>query len=225
MLGEQCQGIELETRGVSGDRLFAVRDTDGKFGSGKNSRRFRQIDGLFAFQASDSAGSLNITFPDGSVMRGDDPLIHTALSDVLGVAVTLVREEQVSHFDQGPIHLVSTAALAWLAERLPDSRIDERRFRVNIVVATTAEEESEHSWVNGIVRIGDTVRLKVTAPTERCRMITLAQGDMPDDPKILRCVAQEAGLQFGVYADVLTGGRIDVGEKVAIERGSVRNIG
>ncbi|WP_405420476.1 hypothetical protein [Streptomyces erythrochromogenes] len=33
-------------RGLVGDRLYAVRDGDGRFGSGKNTRRFRRMDGL-----------------------------------------------------------------------------------------------------------------------------------------------------------------------------------
>ncbi len=217
MLGEACNDVEVQIRGISGDRLFAVRDVDGKFGSGKNTRRFRQVDGLFAFSAGFSAGSPDITFPDGRRMRGDDPQIHSALSDVLGVAVTLVREEQISHFDSGAIHLLSAGALAWLRSRLPDSRADERRFRPNIVVATAGDEQAERSWVDKIVRVGSEVRIEVTTPTERCRMITLAQSDLPDDPKVLRCIAQDAGLQFGVYAAVLNPGRIFVGDTVTVE--------
>ncbi|MCU5780876.1 putative Fe-S protein [Alcanivorax balearicus MACL04] len=41
MLGERCEALRMEERGVEGDRLFAVRDTKGKFGSGKSTRRFR----------------------------------------------------------------------------------------------------------------------------------------------------------------------------------------
>jgi len=150
-------------------------------------------------------------------MRGDDPKIHAALSDELGVAVTLVREDQVSHLDSGPVHLVTTGALGWLSSRLPESRVDERRFRPNIVIATAGEDPVEHLWINKTLRIGKEVTLRVTTPTERCRMTTVEQTDLPDDPKILRCIAQEAGLQFGVYADVLTPGRVSTGEAIAIE--------
>ncbi|WP_204037573.1 MOSC N-terminal beta barrel domain-containing protein, partial [Actinoplanes utahensis] len=43
MLGEQIPAAVLGARGLTGDRLWAVRDADGKFGSGKNTRRFRRI--------------------------------------------------------------------------------------------------------------------------------------------------------------------------------------
>ena len=80
MLGEQCESLDVHTRGVAGDRLFAIRDTNGKFGSGKSTRRFRQINGLFGFQAVYAGEVPVIRFPDGRTMRGDHPDIHTALS-------------------------------------------------------------------------------------------------------------------------------------------------
>lgn len=49
MRGEISPHVEVTIRGIDGDRLFAVRGSDGKIGSGKNTRRFSQIDGLFAF--------------------------------------------------------------------------------------------------------------------------------------------------------------------------------
>ena len=212
MLGEPCDQLELNARGVRGDRQFAVRSADGKFGSGKNSRRFRHIEGLFTFRAQLAGDWPEITFPDGRRLRADDPTIDSALSAVLGTPVTLAREGDVSHFDASPIHLVSTASLQWLQSRLPQSRVDERRFRPNITVRC---DERELSWLGRTLLIGG-VELRVTAPTGRCVMTTSAQGDLPFDPKILRCIAQEAGEDFGVYAEVLQAGRVARGDPVTL---------
>lgn len=217
MLGEACREIEFDHRGVRGDRQFAVRDAASKFGSGKNTRRFRQLDGLFAFQACAGDDWPDIILPDGRRMHGADPSLNDMLSEAFSTAVTLAREQQISHFDSGPVHLISSGALAWLALRLPQSRIDERRFRPNIVVVTDGEHPAEPAWIGKTLRIGATLRLRVTAPTERCRMTTLAQGDLPDDPRILRCIAGESELQFGVYAEVLTPGRTACGDPVTLE--------
>ncbi len=84
MLGERCKMLELDSRGVMDDRRYAVRDANGKFGSGKNTRRFRKIDGLYGFSAVYSDGIPVMTFPDGSTKRGDDEDIDAALSDALG---------------------------------------------------------------------------------------------------------------------------------------------
>jgi uncharacterized protein len=217
MLGEECGQLELEGRGFRGDRLFAVRDGEGKLGSGKNTRRFRVIDGLFNFHARSCGDFPEVVFPNGLTMRGDDPAIHNALSVVLGTAVTLAREVHTPHFDSSAVHIVSTAALAWLQSQLANSRIDERRFRPNIVVTTHGSAQVEQSWVGKVLRIGDCARLRITTTTERCRMTTLAQSDLPADPKVLRCIAQDAGLQFGVYAEVVEPGRVVNGDAISLD--------
>jgi uncharacterized protein YcbX len=156
-----------------------------------------------------------VEFPDGRRLRGEDPAIHDALSAALGVPVKLAREGNVPHFDSEPIHLVTTAALEWLRSRLPGGVVDERRFRPNIVVAVPGRSQLELAWIGREVRIGEAT-LRVTASTERCRMTALAQADLPSDAGVLRCIAQEAGLQFGVYAEVLEPGRVAAGDAVAL---------
>src|SRR5579872_802023 len=87
LLGEQRERVWLDQRGVIGDRLYAVRDEAGKFGSGKTTRRFRRIEGLFRFRAVYDGDVPLLTFPDGTTWRGDDPAIHAALSTDLRMPV------------------------------------------------------------------------------------------------------------------------------------------
>ena len=157
MLGEACETLELEARGVAGDRLYAVRDAEGKLGSGKNSRRHRRIEGLLGFRAASEGAAPRITFPDGRSLLANDPGIHAALSAALGLPVTLSVEADLSHHDSGPLHLVTTGSLAGLKRTLPRAGIDERRFRPNLVI----EGEGENSWVGRTLQVGDEVRLKV----------------------------------------------------------------
>ena len=213
MLGEECAAVELDARGVRGDRRFAVRGDDGRLGSGKNSRRHRHIEGLFTFRARYDGECPEIMFPDGRRLRADDPRIDAALSEALRTPVSLAEEEGVSHFDSGPIHLVSTASLEWLRSRLPGIRIDERRFRPNLLITSA---QSERSWIGRTLVIGG-VKLQVTDPTERCGMTTFAQSDLPFDPKILRSITQEADQRFGVYAEVVQPGRISRGDRMSVE--------
>jgi uncharacterized protein YcbX len=173
MLGEDCEHIVLDERGVSGDRLFAVRDADGKLGSGKTTRRFRRIDGLFEYCAID---------------HGDVP------------RVTLSRESHVSHFDAAPLHLLTTASLAWLQGGLSESRVDERRFRPNVLIDIPGETQLEREWLGKTICIGNEVRLQVRNAKERCVMVGMAQADLPDDARVLRKRAQDARSSFGIYA-------------------------
>ena len=92
MIGERRESLLLERRGVVGDRLYAVRDEAGKFGSGKTTRRFRLMDGLYRFRAHYDGETPVITFPDGAMFRGDDSAIDARLSDALGISVQLSRE-------------------------------------------------------------------------------------------------------------------------------------
>src|SRR5262245_28943374 len=110
MLGEECERVALDARGLVGDRAFALRDPEGKLGSGKNSRRFRDIDGLFGFSARGETPE--IAFPDGRRIAAGDPGLDRALSASLGIELSLARETDVPHKDAAPVHLVTTAALA-----------------------------------------------------------------------------------------------------------------
>jgi uncharacterized protein YcbX len=218
MLGERRESLLLERRGVAGDRLYAVRDEAGKFGSGKTTRRFRLMDGLYRLRARYDGETPLITFPDGSTLRGDDPAIHMRLSDILGIAVELSREADISHFDAGPIHLVTTASLrahgALLAQDEIQQETDARRFRPNIVVATDGDGFQEDSWAGREILLGDVVRLRVTKQTERCVMVNFAWDELREQPRALRALAQTHDACMGVYADVLVPGLLRTGVPV-----------
>jgi uncharacterized protein YcbX len=218
MLGERRESLLLERRGVVGDRLYAIRDQAGKFGSGKTTRRFRLMNGLYRFRSHYDGETPVITFPDGDTLRGDDPAIHTRLSDTLGINVELSREADISHFDDGPIHLVTTASLRALGAQLAQDEIqqetDARRFRPNIVVETNAEGFQEDSWEGREILLGDAVRLRVTKQTERCVMVNFAWDELREEPRALRALAQTHDACMGVYADVLIPGLLRTGAPV-----------
>ena len=119
-------------------------------------------------------------------------------------------------FDCAVVHLITTATLDRLVELYPRGRFEVRRFRPNIVVLPASGETGfiENSWVGHTLAIGDEVRLNITGPCGRCVMTTLAQGDLPKDPGILRTAAQHNHVQVGVYAAVVRGGTIRRGDSV-----------
>lgn len=215
MTGEVLDQADVEHRGLAGDRLWSLRDPDGKFGSGKSSRRFRAMPGLMQLVARYDGDVPVIELPDGTVVRGDDPAVHEAMSAYVGRPVTLGREDGVSHFDDGPVHLVTTASLATLA-RHHGAPVDVRRFRPNLLVDTgDAEGFVEQDWLGRRVAVGDVV-LRVVQPMPRCVMVTQAQRDLPPDDGLLRRVTDVADLDFGVLAEVVTPGRVAVGDPVSL---------
>jgi uncharacterized protein YcbX len=215
-LGEQLDRVELDERGIVGDRLFAVTDRNGKLGSGKTSTRFRRLDGLFDLRAHGNAGEPepSVILPDGRELAVGDSQLDEFLSGRYGEKLRVVRESSVSHHDAAPLHLLTTSSLRWLADRLPSSQIDRRRFRPNILLdGGTDAELLEDSWVGGRFALGSTV-IRVAARTDRCVMTTNAQSELPQDPAILRAVTELNDTFLGVFADVEQPGTVMVGDRL-----------
>lgn len=128
-------------------------------------------------------------------------------------------------FDYAPVHVLTTATLARLQSLFPDGRFDVRRFRPNIVIAPAAESQGfvENDWLGRSIVLGAEAgpRLDLIDPSPRCVVTTLAQGDLPRDPGILRTITRHnaaasvtlaPGVVFpavaGVYAAVRRDGTL-----------------
>lgn len=122
-------------------------------------------------------------------------------------------------FDCATLHLLTTATLDRLRELYPHGRFEIARFRPNLVIATGSGMQGfvENGWIGRTLAIGDSVRLSVTGPCGRCVMTTLAQGNLPADPGILRTAARHNNVIVGVYATVDRGGEIRRGDDVRVD--------
>jgi uncharacterized protein YcbX len=189
---------------------------------------------------------VRITPPDGTTVTSDQGDLNQILSQALNREVTLraaprgaVNAEEYwpdmdgldhrdtvtdftlpegTFFDCAMVHLLTTATLDRLQELYPQGRFAVRRFRPNIVVQLASDEKgfAENTWVGHRLAIGDGVSLSITGPCARCVMTTLAQGDLPRDPGILRTAAQHNQVHVGVYAAVVRGGTIRRGDPVRL---------
>jgi uncharacterized protein YcbX len=122
-------------------------------------------------------------------------------------------------FDCAVVHVLTTATLDRLRELYPQGRFEVRRFRPNVVVDTPNSVTGfvEDAWIGRTVHIGEGVRLSITGPCPRCVMTTLAQGDLPKDPGILRTAARHNEVNVGVYASVVRGGHVRRGDVIRLE--------
>lgn len=215
LAGESLAAVEVDRRGVVGDRLWALVDGNGRFGSGKSTRRFVHMAGLMRHRSWYDGQVPVVALADGRVVRGDAPDADALLSDVAGVPVTLRQEGLVSHFDDAPLHLVTTASLAELSAGL-GAALDVRRVRANVVVDTGAAHGwVEDSWVGREVQVGG-VRLAVTDRMPRCVMTTQEQHGLAADPSVLRALGREHDAMLGVMATPLQPGRVAVGDQVTL---------
>jgi len=215
--GERLARVGCSERGIDQDRRWAVRGADGKFGSGKTTRRFRRMHGLLALSARvGEDGTARIRFPDGADYSATDPRAAARLSSVIGEPITLTEENDVSHFDDSPLHLVSTGSLRRLGTEadLASRWGKTQRFRPNLVLDAGDEPGIEDHWVGRRLRIGE-VLVEVEKPTERCVMVTLGQDGVPVAPQLLSHLTASRSGCFGVYARVLSSGTITLGDQVA----------
>jgi MOSC domain-containing protein len=214
--GERCHELDFDARGAAGDRGFALYGADGKIGSGKTTRRFRKMDGLLHYSASLDGRVPVIACHDGARLRAGEPAADAALSAALGEPVTVRPEHGIPHFDVAPVHVLSTASLRWLAARLGDaSAADVRRFRPNIVLDVPGDaERPEDGWRGHTLLVGDTLRIDVVQPAERCVMTTMSQLGLDADARVLRTLGDLNEACFGVYATVRSPGRVCVGDTV-----------
>ena len=117
--------------------------------------------------------------------------MHDALSAYVGRPVRLEPEGEVSHFDDGPVHLVTTSGLRAVTEA-HGGPVDVRHFRANLVLDTgDAPGYPEDEWIGRRLVIGD-VELEVVAPMPRCVMVTMEQVDLPGDRDLLTTVDRPA---------------------------------
>lgn len=122
-----------------------------------------------------------------------------------------------TYYDAFPLLVLTTSALRSLADALPDSVIDVRRFRPSIVVDTGDEPgHPEVAWTGRRLVVGD-VELDIVAPCPRCVMVTREIDDaVPADGAVLRHIVGELGQDLGVYATVTRPGPVAVGDAVSL---------
>ena len=216
MGGESLFAVEVGEAGLVGDREWAVYGADGKLASGKHSRRFRRMDPVFDLVAARRDADAVVSLPGGREVVAGQADSDSVLSDHFGEPVTVRREGDVPHQDAATFSIVGSATLAELGRHEGDGRpLDPRHLRANVVVRTE-QPYVEDSWVGREVTLG-TVRLRVSEPIERCRMVGVAQVGLPERPGMLKAISEHHHLDAGVYAAVLQPGTIAVGDPVLVD--------
>ncbi len=224
MQGEQLTEAHIGPTGLDGDRRWAVVDTS--TGLALTARRAPSL--LFA-QATLVDHDVRITLPDGRVTAD-----NAALSEWLDRSVVLTRAtaETSGRFEiglandddadrdlsvewyqwQGPVGTFhdSTRTQVSIIGAETVGTWDMRRFRPNVVIDGTGEDE----WVGSTVRVGE-VMLDVVKQIDRCVMTTRAQpGGIGRDVDLLRTIIRERANNLGVGALVRGPGMVRVGDAV-----------
>jgi uncharacterized protein len=232
--------IRLDRFGVRENRRFYVIDHRDHLVNGK---RLGELTALVS-DYDHERRRLRLEFPDGTVLEdtiGNGPLVKTwffsqeslarlvegpwsdALTGYSGHPLRLVEAQSVG-VDRGMAgvaSLISRASLGRLAREADRDDIDCRRFRMLIEI-DGIDAHAEDRWVGQTTNVGDaTIRWR--GHVGRC--LTTSRdpdsGDM-DLPTLdmLRNYRAELEstepLPFGIYGEVLEGGTVAVGDRVAV---------
>lgn len=240
MQGELLETLELEERGVRGDRSYGVLDlASGTVISAKREGRL-----LHAAAALGRDGP-TIRLPGGEVTTGTGTAVDATLSAWLGRPVSLIpaapgqratyeRQDDFeddasatsrwegppgSFVDSSPLHLLTTASLRALGLDRDDLQVEVRRFRPNLVIDLESEGLVEQAWIGQDLALGSAT-LRVNRSCLRCVVTTREQpGGITRQLDVLRHINRAYDGSFGVRAMVVSKGRIRVGEPVEVMPG------
>jgi len=231
--------LTLTPAGVTDNRRFFLVDERGRLVNGKH------VGELGAVVASYDDGALTLTFPDGAVVGGTVALGEAfdarffsrplrvrpvggpwsdALSEWFGRTLRVVEGVERSGVDRGrrgAVSLISRASLDGLARVAGQPSVDARRFRM-LVEIDGVEAHAEDAWIGVRVRIGGAV-VRFRGHVGRCSITTRDPESGAVDLPTLDLLRSYRGaldttepLPFGVYGEVLEGGRLAVGDAVEL---------
>lgn len=216
--GESLSSVEVGERGLRHDREWAAYTADGGIASGKTTRRFRKVPGLLSWRSTAGAdpgpAAESVPWlhdPHGTCYPVNDPAAADALGRMVGQPVTLRREGSVRHHDESPVHLVTTSSLR-LLDRVLGARVDVRRLRANVVLATEGSGWLEDDWTGAELALGPDVVLRLGPGMVRCVMVDQPQAGVRIGAPVLGTLGRVHSLVLGVQAHVVRPGTISYGD-------------
>ena len=255
--GERCETLALDSSGFDRDRRWAVVDNV----SGKTLTAKTVPAMLFATARSSPEGVV-VALPDGTELDAAAATTSAAISAWLERDCRLVPSDQVdvtsydmtfeptnddaelvdipinpgAFFDLTPVHALTSTSLATMRAAHADGNWDVRRFRPNVLIDTSAQQEPiavpeqpvppgiahpgfpEDGWVGSAISFGgsasDDPAISVLMATVRCALPNRAQPWFDRDIDIFRTMNAHHGNHLGVYCTPLTAGTVRAGDDV-----------
>ena len=239
MAGEVLASVEAGGLGFIGDRAFGVIDVE--TGHLLSAKRVPALLGARAMYSDD--GEVTIALPDGRFLRSDDPHVNDLLSAWLARAVFLDRPSsgqrskveieidlddpsQVFEFTTRPglffdgavQHLLSDASMAAARSLHPDGAWIVERFRPNVLIESALGADAgfvDDDWVGHTLDVSG-MQVEVAKRCDRCVLTTRAVAGTQADKEILRTLTRHHGGDLGVKGQVLSVGRVVVGDEVRV---------
>ncbi len=232
--------VELGDLGARGNRAFYVIDDKRRLMNGKGAGQMQAVVPDYDVDA----GELSLTFPSGEVVSGHVDYgaeVQTnffgaiyfakellgpwaaALSEFMDQPVRLVAPEiGADRGRAGSVSLMSRASLRELANVAVSEPVDGRRFRMLFEIEGV-DAHAEDDWVRHRARIGPAL-VEWNGHIGRCATTTRDPDTGQVNFPTLHVLAayrkqhrSEEPLPFGIYGEVLEGGRVAVGDEVTVD--------
>jgi uncharacterized protein YcbX len=224
--GERIDRTELDAHGILHDRIWGMCDAQtGAISEPESQKRWRFAPDIPARMGqsepqirTEQGEWLNVsteTARAAASTRAGFPIAFSPLAQTMAEAG---GNTLAPRYDRGHLHILTTASLQALSEMLPpESMVDVRRFRPNIVIALKepADGFPEKGLIGRSVMIGNAV-VEITEPCERCSFTGLAQADLPFAKEVLHAIARHAGGGFGVLARVVAPAPVELGDAMIL---------
>jgi hypothetical protein len=222
MRGEPLEVADLGWHGLDGDRRLAFRRIDDRGGfPWLTASRLPELI-LFAPQraaAVDGTLPTHVRTPDGEELALFGQELATEVGRRHGSPVEMVHLNR-GIFDEASISVITSATVSEIG-RLAAQSSDVRRFRPNILIASTRSipfEEDE--WVGGRLSFGETneaAAMAVVNRDERCSMVNFDPDSARQAAEVLKAIVRVRDNKAGVYATVTRRGRLAVGQPIFLE--------
>lgn len=241
MRGEELSHVYAAFAGLMGDRVYGLIADDGdpafpwhtgrdheefvlysaKYQSGGDLLLPKDLDaheglapGIAPIYPEPDAFKVDVETPEGKTFDIDSPEF---LADLEGTAERKLRvhKTQRGQHDCRPLSLFSLSAAKALSDET-GIEVDKRRFRANFYVEwdDTTDPYYEFSLIGKTLKIGEKLKISVIERDPRCKMITLDPDTAEEAPKLLQHVSKSHGGDAGVFAAVLSEGRVKQGDEI-----------
>lgn len=219
MKGERLDAAQVGWHGLEGDRRLALRRVGdrGGFPWLTASKLPELILYEPRYEAPASAGlPTQVRTPDGRDLPLFGPELAGEVGTRHGSPVEMTHLDR-GIFDEASLSIIASTTVEAIG-RLAGQPADVRRFRPNILLASTRGEPfEEDEWVGGTLRFGDDADGPLVGVTNwdvRCAMVNFDPDSAQTTPDVLKAIVTARDNKAGVYATVIRRGRVAVGQPV-----------
>ncbi len=223
MRGEAVETAALGWHGLDGDRRLALRRVGDRSGfPWLTAGRLPELILYTPRRGEGSDGSdlpSHVRTPEGQDLAVFGPELATRIGDRFGSPVEMTYLNR-GIFDEASVSLITSATVTE-AGRLAARRVDARRFRPNILMASPLSIPfEEDDWLHGVLTFGEdgeATAIAITNRDERCAMVNFDPDSGRTDKEVLKSIVRARDNRLGVYGTVIRPGRLAVGQPVFFE--------